>query len=91
MNLNSNRFIAEAFSLKNDVGYDVNVFVYFVDIAKCTCDLTANGCDPNCCCDPECEADDRNAFSECIDEYTSLVFCMMLSFNRIIDRVMEKL
>ena len=42
----------------------------FSDIAKCTCDLTANGCDPNCCCDPECESDDRSAFSTCIDDYT---------------------
>ena len=31
----------------------------------CTCDLTANSCDPNCCCDPDCKEADVKAFSGC--------------------------
>lgn len=32
----------------------------------CGCDLTANGCDRNCCCDPDCTDDDKKLFSACI-------------------------
>ncbi|CAH1785708.1 unnamed protein product, partial [Owenia fusiformis] len=35
------------------------------DVGPCTCDLTKNACDVNCCCDGDCTADDRLAFSQC--------------------------
>ncbi|ELT91904.1 hypothetical protein CAPTEDRAFT_228697 [Capitella teleta] len=40
------------------------------NLAVCTCDMTENACDVNCCCDPDCTASDRLAFSKCSDEYT---------------------
>ncbi|XP_036360308.1 tectonic-3-like [Octopus sinensis] len=43
------------------------------DIGSCPCDLTAHGCDVNCCCDSDCSSDDQQAFSHCI------------AFNPIID------
>ena len=39
-------------------------------IDQCTCDLTGNGCDVNCCCDLACDSDDRLAFSQCDDVYS---------------------
>lgn len=33
----------------------------------CTCDLTGNGCDVNCCCDTDCTTTDEEAFTECKD------------------------
>lgn len=33
----------------------------------CTCDLTGNGCDVNCCCDTDCSNADQQAFTECKD------------------------
>ena len=33
----------------------------------CTCDLTGNGCDPNCCCDTDCNETDQLSFTECKD------------------------
>ncbi|KAJ8048063.1 Tectonic-1 [Holothuria leucospilota] len=38
------------------------------DLGPCICDLTANGCDVNCCCDEDCSDDDRATFSECLDQ-----------------------
>ncbi|XP_014775388.2 tectonic-3 [Octopus bimaculoides] len=43
------------------------------DVGPCPCDLTAHGCDVNCCCDSDCSPDDQKAFSHCI------------AFNPIID------
>ncbi|XP_068725456.1 tectonic-3-like [Montipora capricornis] len=37
-------------------------------VEGCTCDLTGNGCDVNCCCDVDCSAEDQEAFTECKDE-----------------------
>ncbi|XP_050409296.1 tectonic-3 [Patella vulgata] len=37
------------------------------DLAYCPCDVTGNACDVNCCCDGDCTADDRLAFSECLN------------------------
>ncbi|CAH3171293.1 unnamed protein product [Porites lobata] len=37
----------------------------------CTCDLTGNGCDVNCCCDPDCTSADQQAFTECKDTDTN--------------------
>ena len=38
----------------------------------CICDLTAGQCDFNCCCDPECTADQKSRFDDdldsCLDE-----------------------
>ncbi len=33
----------------------------------CTCDLTENSCDVNCCCDEDCSINDVKAFSRCKD------------------------
>lgn len=33
--------------------------------ADCTCDLQLNNCDPNCCCDPDCTAGHKAAFTGC--------------------------
>ncbi|XP_028517581.1 tectonic-3-like [Exaiptasia diaphana] len=33
----------------------------------CTCDLTGNSCDTNCCCDPDCSSTEKEAFTECKD------------------------
>ena len=35
-------------------------------IGQCPCDLTGNACDVNCCCDEDCTADDKLAFSQCL-------------------------
>ncbi|XP_065178359.1 tectonic-1-like [Sycon ciliatum] len=35
--------------------------------SECVCDLYVGLCDVNCCCDPDCSAVDRTAFSTCID------------------------
>ena len=40
------------------------------DLGPCTCDLTRNSCDVNCCCDEDCSAADRQAFSQCIETLT---------------------
>ncbi|XP_006814551.1 tectonic-1 [Saccoglossus kowalevskii] len=37
------------------------------DLGPCTCDLTVPSCDVNCCCDPDCSAEDRHTFSECVE------------------------
>ncbi|KAJ7370570.1 Tectonic-1 [Desmophyllum pertusum] len=33
----------------------------------CSCDLTGNGCDLNCCCDTDCSTADQQAFTKCKD------------------------
>lgn len=40
------------------------------DYGTCTCDLTLNHCDINCCCDAECSSNDKSLFSECTDDST---------------------
>ena len=35
---------------------------------SCTCDLTLDSCDINCCCDPDCSRNDTQAFSSCIEQ-----------------------
>lgn len=34
----------------------------------CTCDLMAQFCDLNCCCDKDCTANDKKLFTHCIQE-----------------------
>ena len=41
--------------------------MYIFLIQGCTCDLTGNGCDLNCCCDTDCSSEDQQAFTECRD------------------------
>jgi len=44
----------------------------------CTCDLTGNSCDVNCCCDPDCSASEREAFTSCQDVDVKYAhFCVM--------------
>lgn len=52
----------------------------------CTCDLTGNGCDVNCCCDTDCSTADQQAFTECKDTDVKYVclFAVIISFCRII-------
>lgn len=38
------------------------------DLGDCTCDLTVNECDLNCCCDKKCSADDIASFTFCNDQ-----------------------
>lgn len=48
----------------------------------CTCDLTGNGCDVNCCCDTDCSTADQQAFTECKDTDAKYVPLLpSLSFN----------
>ncbi|KAK3774799.1 hypothetical protein RRG08_034888 [Elysia crispata] len=50
------------------------------DVSLCPCDLTGNGCDVNCCCDPDCSDADKLVFSECLlNQYT---FDDKLCFDR---------
>lgn len=41
------------------------------DLADCTCDLTQDVCDINCCCDENCSTDDRVVFSACEEEHAT--------------------
>jgi len=50
----------------SDLEFGVNRVVPF-----CTCDITPNACDVNCCCDEKCSADVREAFTSC-DELSQL-------------------
>ncbi|KAK7099321.1 tectonic-3-like [Littorina saxatilis] len=34
--------------------------------SQCPCDLTGNACDVSCCCDEDCTADDKKAFTSCL-------------------------
>lgn len=39
----------------------------FKPVHFCTCDLTIDACDVNCCCDIDCSTEDVKAFSTCQD------------------------
>ena len=41
---------------------NLNSTEFDYDEYLCTCDLTKNSCDVNCCCDEECSQEDRKAF-----------------------------
>ncbi|KAJ3260839.1 Tectonic-1 [Boothiomyces macroporosus] len=48
------------------------------DISVCSCDLTFNQCDPNCCCDPDCTANGEQSayFTTCqTTTQTTLPYC----------------
>eukprot|EP00051_Salpingoeca_urceolata_P006706 m.88748 g.88748 ORF g.88748 m.88748 type:complete len:559 (-) comp14953_c0_seq3:101-1777(-) len=36
------------------------------DFGSCTCNLLPDNCDANCCCDPDCTAADKEAFTVCL-------------------------
>lgn len=40
-------------------------------LGNCICDLTANACDPNCCCDTDCTVVEASYFTTCRDETVS--------------------
>lgn len=44
------------------------IIFFKLDLGDCICDATKGLCDLNCCCDPDCTSDDRNAFTICIDQ-----------------------
>ncbi|UPQ99778.1 tectonic protein [Chloropicon primus] len=49
------------------------------DIGACYCDLTANACDTNCCCDADCGAEDKALFTGCLPEAPNrpqLTYCV---------------
>ncbi|XP_035681133.1 tectonic-3-like [Branchiostoma floridae] len=37
------------------------------NVGSCTCDLTLNACDVNCCCDADCSSQDAQSFSQCLE------------------------
>ena len=37
----------------------------------CSCDLTKNWCDVDCCCDEDCSEGDKKSFGECIETHTT--------------------
>ncbi|XP_066287972.1 tectonic-3-like [Branchiostoma lanceolatum] len=37
------------------------------NVGSCTCDLTQNACDVNCCCDTDCTTQDTQTFSQCLE------------------------
>ena len=50
----------------------------------CTCDLTGNGCDLNCCCDTDCSTADQQAFTECKDtdvKYVPLLLSLFINLS----------
>ena len=55
--------------------------------SSCTCDLTPNGCDEACCCDPDCPASTvaqwRLSKSYCLDEINDQ---KILKFSECLDR-----
>ena len=51
----------------NTVHILINEIFYSLTATGCTCDLTVNACDVNCCCDPDCSSADQDAFTECRD------------------------
>ena len=42
---------------------NLNSTKFDYDEYMCTCDLTKNSCDINCCCDEECSPQDKKAFN----------------------------
>jgi hypothetical protein len=38
------------------------------DIGTCTCDLTAESCDANCCCDKDCGTTKQPWFQLCVSQ-----------------------
>ena len=49
----------------------------------CTCDLTGNGCDVNCCCDTDCSTTDQQAFTECKETDVKYV-CLLQSLAKLL-------
>jgi len=49
----------------------------------CTCDLTGNGCDVNCCCDTDCSTTDQQAFTECKETDVKYV-CLLQSLSKLL-------
>lgn len=47
-------------------GFEMNR-TEFKAVHFCTCDLTREACDVNCCCDIDCSTEDVKAFSACQD------------------------
>ena len=39
---------------------------------SCSCDLLVGSCDPNCCCDKECEEQIIRAFTDCVNHQNRL-------------------
>ena len=52
--------------LPHTISVDEALFIFGLE--GCTCDLTGNGCDVNCCCDVvDCSEADQQAFTDCKD------------------------
>uniref|UniRef100_A0A7S1N486 Tectonic-1-3 N-terminal domain-containing protein n=1 Tax=Eutreptiella gymnastica TaxID=73025 RepID=A0A7S1N486_9EUGL len=59
-------------------------------IGWCMCDLIENGCDPNCCCDPDCTEQEINLFVKCLPQAhgnITIPYCVsqddLLAFEKI--------
>lgn len=65
------KFVSIDWNTSTDLGQSRNERLYeypmFTEVAPAECDLTADFCDPNCCADPDCNAEQKGAFN-CIYE-----------------------
>ena len=48
-----------------DVPTEPTKTVVKVTAENCLCDLTEGTCDANCCCDPDCDSNEKAQFTEC--------------------------
>ena len=49
----------------DDVPTEPTKTVVKVTAENCLCDLTEGTCDANCCCDPDCDSNEKAQFTEC--------------------------
>ncbi len=52
-------------SLPTAVPLEPVIHPYYLSESSCDCDLTADRCDVNCCCDQDCTTDEAMLFSSC--------------------------
>lgn len=67
----TSRYFADAGDAEDDVafaGLPEGSGFKTTGLTSCECDLTANACDPFCCCDSACSDFERETLFECADE-----------------------
>lgn len=62
------------------------LFIIFLVVGQCLCDLTGNECDVNCCCDQDCTTSDIEAFI-CDKRFITYVYIHYLHFIPIKDEL----